>query len=144
MRWREAPVNEIYVQPVEDGEATRLCVYEGHVRDLDWLPDGSGLVFSAVTEGAYGLWRLSLDRGAPTRLPFGEDANGVSLSATPGRLVYSRMFADTNIWRASGPTAPTRGPPQRLLASTRNEWSPNVSPVGWGSPVTRCRSSASL
>lgn len=129
-RWREAPFNEIFVQPVEGGEATRLTLHAGHIRDLDWLPDGSALVFSSISEGTFGLWQLSLTGDEPTRLPFGENANGVSLAATGGRLVYSQTFADTNIWRVSGPTAQKRGPPQRLVASTRNEWSPSVSPDG--------------
>ncbi len=130
VRWREAPVNEILVQSVEGGEAARLCRHEGHIRDLDWLPDGSALVFSAVSEGTFGLWRLSLARGEPVPLPFGENANGVSLSTSTGRLVYSQLFADTNIWRVGGPTAPSHEAPQRLVASTRNEWSPDVSPDG--------------
>jgi Tol biopolymer transport system component len=129
VRWRETPVSEIFIQPV-DGEATRLCLHRGHVRDLDWLPDGSALVFSALSEGTYGLWKVSLDRGEPTRLPFGENANGVSLSATGDRLVYSRIFADTNIWRVSGPASEKREAPDRLVASTRNEWSPSFSPDG--------------
>ena len=54
----EAPDRELHVMPAAGGPATRLT-REGDVSAFDWLPDGSGVVYS-LTETAANLWRVDV------------------------------------------------------------------------------------
>ena len=54
----EAPDRELHVMRAAGGPATRLT-REGDVRGFDWLPDGSGLVYS-LTEAVANLWRVDV------------------------------------------------------------------------------------
>lgn len=127
VRWYEARKTEIFLVSLDGPDITRLLQHEGWIRGLDWLPDGSGLVFSS--QGTAGLWRLSL-AGQLTQLPFGENARGVSIAASGDRLAYARQHSDVNIWRIGGPTSNEVTSPVRLLASSRDDWAPQYSPDG--------------
>jgi len=47
---RGEPFRQIYLLPLDGGEAVRLTDLDGGVRDFAWLADGSGLVFIASLE----------------------------------------------------------------------------------------------
>jgi Tol biopolymer transport system component len=129
VRWSEGPQNEIHVLELDTGESKRLTTHEGYVRDLDWLPDGSAIVFPSLWRGITGLWVISAAGGEPSRLDFGASARSVSVSAT-GRLAYSTEFTNTNLWRIPGPNASRPSPATRFIASTRHEFEPQYSPKG--------------
>ncbi len=130
VRWREAPVTEIHLIELSKTDSYCLTTHDGYIRDLDWLPDSSGLVFSSRSKGTTGLWRIPLVGEGPTPLPVGEGATGVTLAAEADRLVYSRMFTDANIWRIGGPEARTELPAEKIIGSTRDDFSPSFSPDG--------------
>ena len=54
-----APDRELHIAGAGGGPATRLT-REGDVGGFDWLPDGSGLVYS-LTEAAANLWRVDVE-----------------------------------------------------------------------------------
>jgi Tol biopolymer transport system component len=130
VRWWEGPVNDLYVTSVEGGDLQRLARHAGRIHDLDWTADGSAVVFAALWRGESGLWTVSSSGGQPSRLGFGENADSVSISTKGSRLVYSQRLSDVNIWRAGGPASSGGVPPTRLIASTRDDWSPQYSPDG--------------
>jgi eukaryotic-like serine/threonine-protein kinase len=130
VRWREGAKAEIFVQSLDKRDPTRILTHGGIVRDLDWMPDGSGLLFSSYWKGGAGIWKIAIRGGAPTRLPFGEDARGLTIARNKTRMVFSQSVSDTNIWRIGGPSSPAPAPPQKWIASTREDWSPEYSPDG--------------
>jgi Tol biopolymer transport system component len=130
VRWREGARTEIFVRRLDDGNEASVLSHEGIVRGLDWWRDGSALTFSSYWRGNTGLWRVSTGGGAPTRLPFGENARELTTARTGNRLVFSRSVSDSNVWRVGGPSAEEIVPPQKWIASTRDDWSPQYSPDG--------------
>ena len=116
-----------------DGEPVPLTSSPLAAGKPTWLPNGREILFAA--DGA--LWRLdALRGGTAARLPFvGEDGSMPVVSRTVDgrqRLVYVRSFADSNIWRidTSAPGVPAASPAVPVIASTRVDAIPNLSPDG--------------
>jgi Tol biopolymer transport system component len=105
------------------------------IRDIEWLPDDRGLIFSS--SGHLGLSHLQQIMLAPNRLaaagppellPFGE--NGFTLSVVRrGRLAYSTNERDTNILRLAL-TGSDRSSVLPIAPSTLLEHMPDYSPDG--------------
>jgi Tol biopolymer transport system component len=103
------------------------------VSDLDFLPDGSALVFTSSPferEGINRLWKVPTTGGKPAPLLVGEDSRELSVARRGPRLAYSTRIDDTNIWRVNGPASKERQPPTRWIASTRTDIEPEFSPDG--------------
>ncbi len=139
VRWYEVPKTEVFVTSLDSGESRRLMTHDGWIRGLDWLRDGSALVFSSAWRGSTGLWRLSLD-GEAKQLSVGQNALDLTISTSGDRLVYSQLFPDTNLWRVGGPVAAEPGHPGKFIASTRDDWGPQYSPDGGRIAFTSDRS----
>jgi Tol biopolymer transport system component len=142
-RWYEGPRNEIYVVPVEGGEPRQITLHRGLIRGLDWAADSSALFFSSIWQGTSSVWRLALS-GELEQVSVGENARELSVSPFDGRLMFSKAFPDTNLWRVDGP-ARTEGDLERpvaeqLVASTRDEWGAQFSPDGGKIAFTSDRS----
>ena len=80
------------------------------------------------------LWRTEVSPpGKPSRLPsVGQDDTSPVIARTSTgeqRLAYVRSFADANIWRVDT-GGPASSSPQKVIASTRSELIPSVSPDG--------------
>ncbi len=125
----------IYLMQVADGEPWRLTYNDQPTRGLAWTPDGREIVFS-LQPGATGtnssLWRISSLGGMPELLSgTAGDASYPAISRQGSRLIYSRRTSDVNIWRLelSGLTT-ARNRPTRLIASTRTDIYPQISPDG--------------
>jgi len=129
VRWYDVQRSEIYVRSLGGGDERLLMVHEGWIQGLDWMPDSSALVFSSIWMGTTGLWKVSTE-GNVTQLSFGQNAEELSIAPLGGRLAFSQLFSDANIWRAYGPAAAARGAPHQLISSTREDWAPQYSPDG--------------
>jgi Tol biopolymer transport system component len=139
VRWSEGPRNVIYITDTSGGEPTRLTLHEGYVRDIDWLADGSAILFPSMWRGIAGLWMVSTEGGKPVRLSFGETARNVSIAPT-GRLAYSTHVTNANLWRVHGPGTETPLSPERFISSTRQDFEPQYSPSGGHIALTSDRS----
>jgi Tol biopolymer transport system component len=100
-----------------------------------WTPDGKSLLFTSTGSDQYRarLWRISASGdSAPAPVPqAGEGASWPALAPQGNRLVFSRLFGDSNIWQleVSGPGGPAATPRQVVASTRRDQW-PAFSPDG--------------
>ncbi len=125
---------DVYLVQVDGGEPRRLTFNDQRIHGLAWTPDGREIVFSSNPGGGSNrsLWRISSLGGMPELLSgTGGNAFSPAISRQGSRLIYSRRTRDLNIWRLqlSGLTT-TRNRPTRLIASTRWDFYPQISPDG--------------
>ena len=129
------------IQLSHDGESVgdpeQLDADAHSLAGLDWLPDGRSLVYSSDRTGLRRLWRIGYSRwrGRWTQPELlasaGDDAWQPSVARSGHRLVYSRRFWNTAIWRLDLKNAAGASPAlSRLIGSTRIERSPAYSPDG--------------
>ncbi len=137
-RFSSAWVADIHVLPLDDdgapsGEERRLTNDQPDIQGLDWTADSRSVVFSSNRLGGQRLWRMPVSGDEPELLGVtGEDASFPSVSRQGSRLAYVRTALDNNIWRIVGPLAREREPDrrERLIASTREDYSPHYSADG--------------
>ena len=126
-------VSDVYVVPITGGEPQRLTFNNLFLNGgVAWTPDGREIVFSSSHGGLPTLWRVHAGGGRLRRvIGSGEYAVQPTISRNGNRLAYVNRRIDTNIWRAQGPlsTSPP-GAPTQVVASTREESSPQYSPDG--------------
>jgi len=124
---------DVWVQPVDGGEARRLTFGQhSGCSGLAWTPDGGEIVFT-VRELFYrtSLFRVSLAGGEPQPLVgVGQDAGRASIHGN--RMVYEQRTAPPpDIWRIPGRKASAPGrAPEKLIASTQIDEDPAYSPDG--------------
>jgi serine/threonine protein kinase len=126
-------VSDIHLIPVAGGEPQRLTADNLPLSGgLAWTVDGREIVFSSPRGGLPSLWRISASGGRLRRLiGAGEYAFSPSISRQSNRMAYVYRKADRNIWRAPGPNATANdNEPIKLIASTRDDISPQLSPDG--------------
>jgi Tol biopolymer transport system component/DNA-binding winged helix-turn-helix (wHTH) protein len=121
----------IYLKRLSDGKVTQLLRGVQGVGGLAWSDDGRRIVFSTGFGSFVGgdLWEVAVDRpDRPTKLPFGHDAKDVAVSFTGHRLAFKQAHANTNIWRVN--LSDPKAHAEKIVASSREQTSPNYSPDG--------------
>jgi Tol biopolymer transport system component/serine/threonine protein kinase len=99
------------------------------ISGLTWSPDGRSLIMSSSRSGVEALYRVSLDAGTIARVPLTGDWATQPMAAGDA-LVFSQRHSDSNIYRASVGDGPTRAGARRIIASSRADAEPDVSPDG--------------
>jgi Tol biopolymer transport system component/DNA-binding winged helix-turn-helix (wHTH) protein len=119
-------VNKIYVQTAGVGRGREVALAKG-VEGLAWAADSQSLLYSS--EGH--LWRVPFVGGKPEKLAFAQGTQTPAVARTGNRLAYAQVNFPANIWRLelTSPTKPV-GPATRVIASSRGEGNPQVSPDG--------------
>ena len=116
--------------PVSGGKEERLISGDTFNWGLAWTSDGHNLVFANA--GWLGtnasLWKISFRGGQAERVQFGE--GGIEPSVAGSRLAYVQQRANINVWRRNLSSLVSAGSPERLIASTKMESGPQVSPDG--------------
>ena len=121
------------------GEPERLTYENRYILSPIWTRGGRDLLYSDGTWWCSGRAVRRLDLSAPkspagyptVQESFGEDATDLAVSPAGRRLVYTRNFVDTNIYRFELLDKSGRvGSPQKFIASTRDDSGPAYSPDG--------------
>lgn len=116
---------ELMVTTLPTGEPTALTQGGFAISSFGWLPDGQALQFLSRNN----LWAVSVRGDTPRRVStMGADLSQLSI-APDAALVFVQTGMDTNLWRLSLAAPDTRAP-LRLVASTRIDTDPQVSPDG--------------
>ena len=129
------------------GEPVRLTKEGWTALQPAWTPDGKRIVFSAGGGGwsaSPGLWMIPASPSTgetARRVVGGEGGEWPSFSRT-GSLTFVRPINDLNIWRL--PLDGGRpGRPASIVASTRQDGDPSISPDGKWITFTSDRSGSS-
>ena len=129
---------DLYLVSVAGGEPKRMTFDNAQAGSPVWTPDGRNILFLSDRDGSstLGLWRVPATGGAPEIVEAVRDAGAVierrlsfDISHQGNRLAWTQSIDDVNIWQydLNGP-APQK--PQKFLASTKSEVSPQYSPDG--------------
>ena len=121
-------ISSIRLLRLKDGKQTRLLSRSDLILGMAWSSDERRITFSSRSEfGA--LWEVSLAR--PTniqRLLIGHDASDLAADPAGHWLAYVQGSVNVNIWRLDLSTSPPQA--RKLVASSREQTAPNISPDG--------------
>ena len=123
-------IGAVYIQSVHGQTIRKFQQLLGSFDGLTWTSDGNTIVYSLNNS----LWRQAATGGIPERLLFGQDASAPAISRTGDRLAFVQANLETengNIWglKLRTPIDP-EGVPIRLIASSRGQSQPRISPDG--------------
>lgn len=105
---------------------------------LTWAQDSNSIIYDIGGsrnwgEVPQGLWRVPIAGGQPLPVFPNVWASMPSI-ASSGNLVYQKTTTDKNIWKMSGPErryeAASGSAPERFIASSEFDMSPQISPDG--------------
>jgi len=118
------------------GEPKRITFEQGGSAQAAWTPDGRAIAFCSGSPHSPNLYRLAFSGpgwrpGKPQRLVFAVDGVRKPAISRQGRLAYSTFAIRANIWRLElNGGRPSAKQPERLIASTHLDHTPEYSPDG--------------
>ena len=129
---------DVYVLDLTAGAERRLTRDRHRISGLTWGPDGDTLIMSSPRSGVEALYRVSLADGAIARVPNSGDGATHPMANRAG-LVYSQAHDDSNIYKAELRDGRAVGPAKSIIASTRGDAAPHISPDGRSIAFTSTR-----
>jgi len=118
---------DLYVIPDIGRDARRVARVLGSASGLTWSRDAEEILI-ATSRGEADLWRVNVSSGKAEPLEFGVDAAWPTIPARANKLAFSRYTETSNIWRLD--LHNSGSPPRQLIASTRFQQNPKISPDG--------------
>ena len=117
----------IYVQSLSDETAREVTRINGDWDSLVWSADGRYLLYNFQNH----LWRVPASGGSPEEIPFLRDVHTLAVARGGSRLAYSQQMPTVSTWRLELKAADTpRNAPVKLLAFSRDQQAPSISPDG--------------
>ena len=131
-RWivfrRNISLSDFWKMPATGGKPQRLTSIKSDIRGWDWLPDGSGLIFSYIGSATF-MHRYDMATGRITPLEMSEVALTPDIARASPSMVFTVDRSVAGIFRvsldASKDGKPVR---ERVFASSGSEMLPAVSP----------------
>jgi Tol biopolymer transport system component/DNA-binding winged helix-turn-helix (wHTH) protein len=117
---------DIYIVPIEGGDARRLTFDEADLEGVAWSDNGRSIVYSSDRAGGYTLWRVPFEGGTPQLVAGGAARLKHPVASRDGRrIAYENWAYEINIAAAS----PNGIAP---VTHTSDLWNyfPQVSPDG--------------
>jgi len=135
-RWivfvRNAPLGDFWRIPAQGGNAERLSRLRADLRGWDWSPSGRGLLFSAMVDGEYRLFRLDTSTGEAR--PVGVDDAQAPVAARSRRAIAfvqrRPYFGLYRVQLASGDGPGRVHVVEPLFASSSRDLLPAIAPDG--------------
>lgn len=128
---RSISLSDLWRMPAAGGTPQRLTHVKSDIRGWDWLPDGSGIVFSYIGNEV-GMFLLDIASGSITHLGMSE--HGVLLpdiARNAPSLVFTVDQSTSGLFRFTLPENPQgRATRERIFPSSRSDMLPAVSPDG--------------
>ncbi len=134
-RWivfvRNPPLGDFWRIPAQGGNAERLSRLRADLRGWDWSPSGRGLLFSAMVEGEYRVFRLDTSTGEAR--PVGLDDAQSPVAARARRaiaFVQRRPYFGLYRVQLAGDGAGSVHVVEPLFPSSSRDVLPSVAPDG--------------
>lgn len=117
----------VYTVPLTGGQP-RLVTQQGPSYLHGWSPDGRFVVYTALRDGDYDIYRIGVDGGPETRLTTAPGLDDGPEYTPDGQYIYfnSVRTGQMQIWRmkADGTNQ------EQLTHDDCNNWFPHISPEG--------------
>ncbi|MET3931594.1 DNA-binding winged helix-turn-helix (wHTH) protein/Tol biopolymer transport system component [Lysobacter sp. OAE881] len=135
-RWivfvRNAPLGDFWRIPAQGGNAERLSRLRADLRGWDWSPTGRGLLFSAMVDGEYRLFRLDTSTGEARQM--GVDDGQAPVAARSRRAIAfvqrRPYFGLYRVQLADGDGPGRVHVVEPLFASAARDLLPSIAPDG--------------
>ena len=133
-RWivfrRSISLSDLWKMPAAGGKPQRLTHVKSDIRGWDWLPDGSGLIFSYIGNDA-GMFRYDIASGEVVHLAMDEIGMFPDIARNAPSLAFTVDQSTAGIFRFTLPAAPGgKVDKERVFPSSRSDMLPSVSPDG--------------
>ncbi len=120
---------DLFLLDLQSGVERQLTRDRSRIFGITWAPDGKTVIMSSLRTGAPILYRVGIADGTIARLAnAGEGA--ADPMATRGGLVFSQTQIDSNIYRLDLRDGRPIGTPRLIVASSRSDDAPHISPDG--------------
>lgn len=127
---RAISLSDLWKMPATGGTPQRLTHVKSDIRGWDWLPDGSGLVFSYIGNDI-GMFRYDMDSGAVTHLKMDGFAVFPDVARNSPMLAFTVDQSTSGIFRLTLPSAADgKVVKERVFPSSRSDMLPSISPDG--------------
>jgi len=125
-------LSDLFRISVASGVVERITHDRRPILGVDWLADGRELVFASDRESRVALWRVPANGGDVSVFPLADQqVIRPSVSRSARALVYTKYTDDTNIWSVPiDEKGAIAGDPTPVIASSREDYYPQVSPSG--------------
>lgn len=120
---------DVFLLDLLTGIERRLTREHHRISGLTWSPDGQAVIMSSLRSGVVALYRVALTDGTIVRVPNTGDG-AMEPMAGHGGLVFSQVHSDSNIYRLDLRDARPIGAARLIIASTRSDDAPHISPDG--------------
>lgn len=126
-------IGDVFVTQVGSSENPRRITFDNtDILGVDWVPDGSHLIFSSDRGGSIGLWRVPAAGGAVTLVAGGgAKLKHPSVARRTGSIAYEDWHYEINLHETSTGDRP-EGEESRAISPTSDRWNfhPQISPDG--------------
>ena len=127
---RSISLSDLWKMPAEGGAPQRLTHVKSDIRGWDWLPDGSGIIYSYVGSDV-GMFHLDLASGAATYLKMDEIGVFPDIAKHYPALAFTVDQSSSGVFRFEFPAKPGGAVrKQRVFPSSRSDMLAALSPDG--------------
>ena len=124
-----AATGDIFTIDIRNYQETQITNNSQWVGSVGWL-DAEKLLYTSAVGSYSSLWQVSVNGGEPVWFG-GENVFQLSTAADGNSLAFSRSDYNIDIYRQNiSGNGNKQSVPEKILASTKTEWAPSVSPDG--------------